>query len=261
MQLAKHIAQGKLIYLGRDQDASDAISVSENEHYRWLAFKNADAEQIIQSIMLKRKPWKLPLPHQTAMMLPLLFCKPKSLVELGLGGGNIQRFIKHLSADIMIESVEHNSVVIDCFNQYFNPDKNQTQIIYNDSSTWLKQNKIDYDWYVCDVYQQTIQSYHNAVNQIEHITRHIKANTCLSINVPDANDHEVNLLLTILLQLSPHHNITYFHIPNYLNIVIHLIPKQWQTYKRLKRNNHSHLPQNTFERWKSFWQYGKEVSL
>lgn len=257
MQLAKHIAQGKLSYLSQ---GNEALSVSENEHYRWLAFGSNDSEQIIQSVMLKRKPWKLTLPHQTALMLPLLFFKPGSIIELGLGGGNIQRFINNLSPKITIHSIEHDSVVIDCFNQYFNPQNNQTHIIYNDSKQWLQQNSLNFDWFVCDIYQQEIQSYNNAVNQLEHLTAHIKPNTCLSINLPEANDSEVNLLLTILQQVSTHHDIIYFHIPNYLNIVIHLIPKQWQIYKRLKRNSHSYLPGNTFSRWKHFWQHGKKVS-
>jgi len=258
MQLAKHITQGKLTYLSQ---GDNALSVSENEHYRWLAFAGEHGEQVIQSIMLKRKPWKLTLPHQTALMLPLLFFKPNSVAELGLGGGNVQRFIKHTSSLITIHSIEHSRLVIDCFNQYFNPSSNETKAIYSDSKVWLQQNNISYDWFICDIYQEDIQSYNNTVSQLEDITEHIKSTTCLSINLPDASDREVNLLLTLLQQLSPHHDITYFHIPNYLNIVIHLIPKQWQTYKKLKRNHHSYLPNAVFSRWKKFWLHGKNVSL
>lgn len=270
MQLAKHVAQGKLTYLSQ---GDESISVCENEHYRWLIFgiisnnsnstggNNKSHEQVIQSVMHKRKPWKLTLPHQTAMMLPLLFFKPKSMVELGLGGGNIQRFIPHVSKKIALHSIEHSNVVIDCFNQYFNPENNQVQLTYDDSMQWLKQNTLKYDWYVCDIYQQDIQSYHIVVNQLEQLTAKLEPNTCLSINLPDATDNEVNLLLTLLKQMSAHHEIIYFHIPNYLNIVIHLIPKQWQIYKRIKRNKHSYLPQNTFSRWKGFWQHGKKLPL
>ncbi len=258
MQLAKHIAQGKLAYFNQ---GNEAISVSENEHYRWLAFSGNNNEQVIQSVMLKRKPWKLTLPHQTALMLPLLFFKPNSIVELGLGGGNIQRFINNLSEDISIHSIEHSSDVIDCFNQYFNPEKNPMHVVFSDSQQWLQENKTQFDWFICDIFQQDIQSYDNTINQLEHITQHIKTNTCLSINLPDASDNEVNLLLTILQQLSPLHEITYFHVPNYLNIVIHLIPTQWQSYKRLKRNKYSFLPKNTFSRWQKFWQHGKQVPI
>ena len=258
MQLAKHITQGQLTYLSQGKNA---LSVSENEHYRWLAFASEQGEQVIQSVMLKRKPWKLTLPHQTALMLPLLFFKPNSMAELGLGGGNIQRFITKLCPQTTLYSIEHNQLVIDCFNQYFNPSNNTAQTIYGDSQQWLQQNNSHHDWFICDIYQQDIKSYANTINQLKHISEHIKADTCLSINVPDASDREVNLLLTIVQQLSPHHDITYFHIPNYLNIVIHLVPKQWQIYKRLKRNNHSYLPAILFSRWATFWQHGKKLSL
>jgi hypothetical protein len=258
MQLAKHVAQGKLTYLNHDKES---ISVSENEHYRWLAFTCNNDELIIQSVMLKRKPWKLTLPHQTAMMLPLLFFKPNNVIELGLGGGNIQRFLQHISSNISTYSIEHNSVVIDCFNKFFNPENNQVNIIYSDSKHWLQHNTDRYDWYICDVYQQEIQSYSNAVSQVEHIIASINPNTCLSINLPDATDNEVTLLLSILTDISSHHEITYFHIPNYLNVIIHLIPKEWQTYKRIKRNNFSYLPPNMFSKWKQFWQEGKNVTL
>jgi len=256
MQLAKHVAQGKLTCLCQDEEN---ISVSENEHYRWLSFGCDNDEQVIQSVMLKRKPWKLTLPHQTAMMLPLLFFKPNNMVELGLGGGNIQRFINHVSNNITLQSIEYSNTVIKCFKQYFNPQNNQAHIVYNDSKQWLQENTINYDWYVCDVYQQEIQSYNNTIKQLEHLTANITPDTCLSINLPDATDNEVNLLLTLLKEISIHHEITYFHIPNYLNIVIHLIPKQWQTYKRIKRNNHSYLPKNIFSRWKKFWLHGKKL--
>jgi len=256
MQLAKHVAQGELTYSCQSEEA---ISVSENAYYRWLSFGCGNEEQIIQSVMLKRKPWKLTLPHQTAMMLPLLFFKPNTMVELGLGGGNIQRFVNHVSNQITVHSIEHSSTVIDCFNQYFNPQNNQTHIECNDSKLWLQENTIDYDWYVCDVYQQEIQSYNNTIKQLKHLTDNITPNTCLSINLPDATDHEVNLLLTLLKEISSDHEITYFHIPNYLNIVIHLIPKQWQSYKRIKRNNHSYLSKSIFSRWKTFWLHGRKL--
>lgn len=257
MQLAKHVAQGKLTYLSQ---GDEAISVCENEHYRWLAFTSHNDDPVIQSVMLKRKPWQLTLPHQTALMLPLLFFKPNNMVELGLGGGNIQRFIHHVSEKIAIHSIEHSSVVIDCFNQFFNPQNNQTQITHNDSMQWLQQNTLDYDWYVCDVYQQNIASYNNAVAQLEQLTAKLTSTTCLSINIPDANDNEVNLFLTLLKETTDQHEIIYFHIPNYLNIVIHLIPKQWQIYKRIKRSKFSYLPPCSFSRWKEFWLHGKKLT-
>lgn len=257
MQLTKHIAQGKLLYLSQGEEC---LSVSENTHYRWLAFNNDKGEQVIQSVMHKRKPWKLTLPHQTALLLPLLFFKPQNIVELGLGGGNLDRFLDHLSKNISIKSIEYSAIVIENFTRYFNPDKTEIEIIHSNSNDWLTQeDKAPLDWLICDVYQHKEQDANQTIKQLESLLENVDSNACLSINLPDATDNEVNLCLTVLQQLANDHQILYFHIPNYLNIVIHLIPKHWQTLKLLKRNKHCYLPNNIVLQWRKFWLQGNEV--
>jgi len=259
MQLSKHVAQGKLLYLSQ---GDEAISVSENEHYRWLAFTHGGTEQVIQSVMHKRKPYQLTLPHQTALLLPLLFFRPTNIVELGLGGGNLDRFLTHLSADITLQSIEYSNTVISCFKRYFNPDNAIVNIQNNDSKQWLAQqgdNKPD--WLICDIYQTQQQSVAETNKQLSALIDSIDSNSCLSINLPDASDDEVNLCLTVLQQLQSDHHIYYFHIPNYLNIVVQLIPKHWQTTRLLKRNKNSYLPRRLFLPWRNFWRHGNEVHV
>jgi phospholipid N-methyltransferase len=257
MQLSKHIAQGKLLHLSQGEES---LSVSENEYFRWLAFSNDKGEQVIQSVMHKRKPWKLTLPHQTALLLPLIFFKPKNIVELGLGGGNVDRFLAYTCADALITSIEYSSIVIENFTRYFNPENAVIEIIHSNSNDWLAlENKASIDWLICDVYQHREEDSNQTINQLECLLDNIDSNACLSINLPDATDNEVNLCLTVLQQLSSDHVIVYFHIPNYLNIVIHLIPKHWQTFKLLKRNKNCHLPQRLLKQWRKFWLQGNEV--
>jgi|GEM_PF-722946 len=257
MQLCKHIAQGKLLYLNQNEEA---ISVSENEHYRWLAFTDEKQEAVIQSVMHKRKPWLLTLPHQTAILLPLLFFRPEKVVELGLGGGNTQRFLKHLSPTMEVLSIEQNRTVIDSFHHYFNPQNIPTTIANLESDIWLAQpDKDSSDWLICDIYQATEQDSNQTTHQLQSLIDNITDESCLSINLPDASDDEVNVCLTILQHLSNAHDIYYFHVPNYLNIVIHLIPRHWHLAKRLKRGKSSLLPPRLFTRWREFWQYNNEV--
>jgi len=257
MQLTKHIAQGKLLYLSLGEES---LSVSENKHFRWLAFNNDKDEQIIQSVMHKRKPWQLTLPHQTALLLPLLFFKPKNVVELGLGGGNLDRFLAHTCPHLSIKSIEYSPIVIESFTRYFNPEKAKIEIIHRDSHDWLAQKgKEPIDWLICDVYQHKEQDFDKTIQQLESLLDNIDSNSCLSINLPGATDNEINLCLTVLQQLSSDHHIIYFHIPNYLNIIIHLIPKHWQTFRLLKRNKHCHLPHRLFLQWRKFWLHGVEV--
>ncbi len=258
MQLSKHLAQGKLLYLSQ---GNEAISVNENEHYRWLAFANENGEAIIQSVMHKRKPWQLTLPHQTALLLPLLFFRPRTIVELGLGGGNLDRFLTHLSPDIAMQSIEYSKTVISCFKRYFNPDNAEVKVQNNDSKQWLaQQNKVKPDWLICDIYQTQNQNIADTNKQLASLLANVDSNSCLSINLPDASDDEVNLCLTVLQQLQSDHHIYYFHVPNYLNIVIQLIPKHWQTTRVLKRNKNSYLSKRLFLQWRKFWRYGNEVT-
>ncbi len=253
MQLAKHLAQGRLVYLSRQQDA---ISISENDYYRWMAFND-----VVQSVMNKRKPWQLTLPHQIALMLPLLFFKPSNIVEFGLGGGNFTRFLHHLSADITIKTVEYNQQVIDCFNQYFNPDDADYQLICADSISWLKEPNYDeFDWLICDVYQAKHLGFDYMIKQLELLASNVSAQSCLSINLPDICDSDINLCLTILQQLMPSHHINYFEIPNYLNIVIHLTPSHWQLHKLLQRNKLTYLPPIILQRWRKLWRHSQQLN-
>lgn len=253
MRLAKHLAQGRLVYLSQQQDA---ITVSENDYYRWMAFSD-----IVQSVMHRRKPWQLTLPHQIALMLPLLFFRPTRIIELGLGGGNLTRFLQHLSSDIMLTTIDHSQGVIDSFVQYFNPEQAELDIVCADGMTWLtEQSAGELDWIICDVYQSQEFGFDAIVKQLETLTSKLNSQACLSINLPDISDSDINLCLTILQQLQPDHHITYFNIPNYLNIVIHLTPAHWQLHRLIKRNKHSYLSQVTLQRWRQFWRHGQQLN-
>ncbi len=253
MQLAKHLAQGRLVYLSQQQDA---ITVSENNSYRWMAFSD-----VVQSVMNSRKPWQLTLPHQIALLLPLLFFKPVRIIELGLGGGNLTRFLQHLSPEIMLTTVEHSQEVINSFTQYFNPEQAELDIVCADGMTWLaQQNASNIDWIICDVYQSQEFGFDCIINQLEVLTSKLDSHACLSINLPDISDSDINLCLTILQQLQPNHHITYFNIPNYLNIVIHLTPKHWQLHRLIKRNKQSYLTPITIQRWRRFWPHGLQLN-
>ncbi len=254
MRLAKHLAQGRLVYLSQQEDA---ISISENDYYRWMAFND-----VVQSVMHRRKPWQLTLPHHIALMLPLLFFKPKHVIELGLGGGNLTRFLQHLSPKIILSTIEYSQHVIEKFNLHFNPEKIAFDIAHADSMAWLvrQENTEEIDWIVCDVYQSEQQGFEVIIKQLEALISKLNAQSCLSINLPDISDKDINLCLIILQQLQSNHHISYFNIPNYLNIVIHLTPKHWPLHKLIKRNKLSYLSQTTLQRWRKFWCHGQKLN-
>jgi spermidine synthase len=251
VKISQNINQYQLVYLSND---SSQISILENEYYRWLMF-----DDVIQSIMHLRQPKKLTLPHQYAALMPLLFFKPKRVIELGLGGGNISRFLSALNFDIEVTSVELSSQVIHCFNDFFNPLRHNITIENSAALAWL-QNKErieskSADWLICDVYQHHADSFQNRVKLLTALIENLADEGCLTINLPDLDDHEINLCLTILKQLQNSHQIIYFHIPRYLNIVIHLLPNHWPINNLKKRSKTTALPAWQYSRWRKHFTH------
>jgi len=251
VKLARHVNQGQLVYLS---NTADQITISENNHYRWLVF-----DDVIQSVMHLRKPERLTLPHHYAALMPLLFFKPTNIVELGLGGGNLSRFLTALSPKIQVQSIELSQTVINCFQKYFNPLQHHIDIKNTDALSFLEQTRDSSafvnDWLICDVYQHHANSFKNKVALLTALVENLAIDGCLTINLPDLDDQEINLCLTILRQLQSSHHIIYFHIPRYLNVVIHLLPKPWMINNLKKRSKTSFLAQSQYRRWRSFFSY------
>ena len=248
MKLTKHLSQGQLLHFIQ---SDEQITVHENEHYRWLAFNDT-----VQSVMLKRKPWQLTLPHQTALMLPLLFTQPNQIAEFGLGGGNISRFLVHYLSNLSLHSIEYSKNVINCFQRYFNPEQQNINLHHSSALDWLHHNKkIKPDWLICDIYQ-TSQSIEDSIQLTKNILKTLTKDAIFSINLPNPSNDEINYFLEVLRQISPNRDLVYFHIPNYLNVIIHLIPnKQLHTHTDRAANS-SVLPTFKQKRWQDLWRYG-----
>lgn len=263
MPLIKHLAQGRLLYFTRYQDA---ISVLENEHYRWMVF-----DDVIQSLMLKRKPEKLTLPHQTILLLPLLFFSPKNIVEFGLGGGNCFRFIHQLSNEIEHTIVEYDNDVIQSFNAFFNPNKAQVNLIAQTAQTWSDdqlgttnkdgQTLQTVDWYIYDIYE--VPKFSNSVKNIvpkafQTLLINLNNTQFLSLNVPFATPIELKQLLSFIKVHAKYHDVVLFKIPDFQNNVIHIIPKSRNSKSEHARQK-SLLKAHTISRWFKIWQYGKWI--
>ena len=243
MKLAAHLQQSKLLYL---QQSNENLSVAENKHYRWLQFDN-----VVQSIMLKRVPSKLTIPHQYYLMLPLLYSRPVKIVELGLGGGNLVRFLKKKFPQVSIVSIERNQEVIECFQYYFNPENIHHLIINSTFELWLiKQKKHFCDWLIYDIYQ-TGKDPLNFINQISAIMKKMTRSSWLSVNLPDVNEHELNIILLHLSSIKKNRTMHYFQIPSYKNIIIHLCPENFELIELSTA-----LPKHLYSRGSSLWQHG-----
>jgi len=243
MKLTAHLQQSKLLYM---KDGPENLSVAENDHYRWLLFDN-----VVQSIMLKRIPHKLTIAHQYFLTLPLLFMAPKSIVEFGLGGGNLVRFLDHLLPTVKIFSIEQNQDVANCFEQFFNPQTIKQTVIIKPFELWLtRQKKQLKDWVIYDIYQSEADP-QIFLKQISLVMNKLHNDSWLSINLPDLDEHELNIALLHLSSIKESRDMRYFHVPQYKNIIIHLSP-----IKISNKKNIQPLPIFMSQRWSKLWQHG-----
>jgi spermidine synthase len=248
MKLSKHIQQGQLTYFTHSDELT---SVSENKHYRWLSF-----DDVVQSMMLKRRPWQLTFPHQISLMSPLLFFQPKQIVEFGLGGGNLARFLLHHLPDLTLHTVEYSQEVIDCFTRFFNPQSVKVNLHHYSALDWLHHHKrIKPDWFICDIYQSS-QSIDDSLVLTKNILKKVGKQAVLSMNLPSPSDEEINYFLSELKRLAPDKHLIYFHIPHYLNVIIHLLPPDMVSNTDKKLVTPSVLPPRTVKRWREYWRHG-----
>ncbi|WP_206486511.1 hypothetical protein [Thalassotalea sp. G2M2-11] len=247
MKLDIHLQQSQLLYLVRDDEN---INIKENNHYRFLCF-----DHIVQSIMLKRKNHQLTLPHQYFITLPLLFMTPKKVIELGLGGGNILRFIKAVVPDSQLMSVENNLQVIQCFEQYFNPDNIHIDINCQAANSWLAQQKtVHCHWLIFDIFQAQ-RSDLESVELIQQLLTHLTSKAWMTINLVDLTEKQLNRTLRYLSKIKQNRELTYFNVPQYKNIIVHLHPTIGVAQKE-----HSPLKPHQFNRWQQLWQHGISLS-
>ena len=250
MKLVKHIQQGQLIYFTQN---NDSISVSENQHYRWLAFDN-----VVQSMMLKRQPWQLTFPHQISLLSPLLFFQPQKVVEFGLGGGNLARFLLHYLPDLTLHTIEYSKEVIECFEKYFNPQPSNVNLHHCSALDWLHYNKkIKADWFICDIYHKN-QSINNSLILTKNILKKVGNKAVLSLNLPSPSNEDISYFIAELKRLAPAKHLVYFHIPHYLNVIIHILPGHMLVQPEENLLTNSPLPARTFNRWRKYWRHGMQ---
>ena len=246
MKLINQFKQGKLIYI----NLMTNLAVYESSHYRWLTLNDT-----CQSIILKRQPTKLVLPHHYALMLPLLFFIPKQVVILGLGGGNLNRFLFESNPDLNLTIIEQSPDIVDIYRAFFSPTPTNETIIIRDAIDWLSQEYLpEINWLICDIFskleeRQTLEKIISLVICKQH-------QQIFSINIAGARSEEINRLLYALKTKCREGDIAYFNVPHYNNVVVHVMPAQLMNKPSFSS---SMLTQAIHRRWQSLWQHRRLI--
>lgn len=112
------------------------LLIIDDGDYRTLAFGAGDT----QSMMLKSTPHLLQYDYTQAMLLVLLFCQPKRVLLLGLGGGSLMTTLHHHIPGIQITAVELRARVIEVAYRYFRlPRGKKMQVVQQDAAEFISE--------------------------------------------------------------------------------------------------------------------------
>ncbi len=125
-----------ILTLHHTHDTYGELIVTDDGNYRRLAFAQHDE----QSCCYKAQPHILQYEYTQAMLLVLLFCQPKRVWLLGLGGGSLLTALHHCIPGIHITAVELRQAVIDIAYRYFYlPRGKRLQVIQDNADAYLMQ--------------------------------------------------------------------------------------------------------------------------
>jgi len=224
MPLSTHLKQGRLLYFTR---SPDAISVIENDYLRWLTF-----DDVIQSIMNKHHPYRLTLPHHLALLQPLKTVIPDQIIEFGLGGGTMARFIGHYLPHATHKIIESNKQVIKCFNQFFDDGKSHADVIHTSAEQWASPEQLmtyQSAWIIYDIYQHQEAHISIQTKLLYSLINQLSDQHVLSINIPFSTAPERAKLIALCHLKMSTHLFNMYTVPHYQNWIFHLTPIHFNT--------------------------------
>lgn len=178
------------------QDALGPIRVLDYDDSRILSFGDNDE----QSKILKATPHIPQHTYVQAMLLVLLFCKPKSAIVLGLGGGSIIHALRRFDGAIKLTAVELRPVVIELAKRYFQlPIGKKINLINSDAIAFLATgNHKKVDVIFADIYTaKGVEARQLSPTFLEQCSNHIKPNGYLVLNCWKEHSQNCELLANL----------------------------------------------------------------
>lgn len=135
------------------EDEQGRVTVYDDGDCYILSFAANDE----QSRCLKAAPHILQYDYTQAMLLVLLFVKPKRVLLLGLGGGSLASALYHAVAGIHITAVELRAAVIEIAQRYFQlPSAKRIELIQQNADVFLQNSHLrKVDVIFADLYDAT----------------------------------------------------------------------------------------------------------
>lgn len=183
--------ESELLYSA--SDAEEIIEVRQWQQYRWLHL----GDRSVQAVMKTDAVEQVILPNIQALLAVLLFClKPERLLNLGLGGASLERYMEANWPEVQLTSVESSKKVIELANDYFYlPEK--VNVKHDLADQFVQGQTQTYDIILADIFV--------AANQASclfdesfyaNISKCIEKTGVLAMNIlPESEEDVVNILL------------------------------------------------------------------
>ncbi len=143
-----HFPQGELIHSQRSK--FQTLSIYQSGPLRLLRID----DQAIQSACDLSAPQRLCLPYSRMMMGAFLFQPtPQRFLILGLGGGDMVRYLHHSLPRCHITAVDIDAVTIDIARRYFALPESRVDIVCGDAGAFVScDNRTEVDTLFVDLY-------------------------------------------------------------------------------------------------------------
>jgi len=209
------LPQGECIYLKRSE--FHTLTVYQDHRLRLLRVD----EMAIQSACNLDTPHKLILPYTQSMMGLFLFQPPpKRALVLGLGGGDMVRFLHHHIPQVGITAVDIDREVISVAQKYFMLPTSRAKLVCDDALHFLQSGKAAYDTIFVDLYsaEGTPSVLHSNVF-FHHCQNQLSKTGAIAFNILTDDAEEFR---KIVMKVRQHFNYLSLclKVPDHKNIIL-----------------------------------------
>lgn len=193
------------------------LTVRQYRNYRWLSAGG----EMIQSLIDLEQPSSLLLPNLVAMLAVLEFVDaPASLLNLGAGGGAMERHFKQSMPKLTVTSIEPNNKIVELAERFFN--MNSAGFIRDSAEHFLEVNRQRYDIVLIDIYSEEKQPacLYDPVFY-RQLSAALTATGAVAMNLLPHSEEE---LLRILRPLNEYMScLLLYMVPNHDNVVVYAL--------------------------------------
>lgn len=205
--------ESELLYSAEIDNQS--IEVRQWQQYRWLHLGDSS----MQTLMLLDAVDRIVLENVQALLFGLIFYpSAKRLLNLGLGGASLERYLDLRRPEIKIRSVESNEKIIKLAKDYFHLPEH-IEVIHDSADVFLSTHNEIYDIILCDIFVADMQAsclYDN--DFYANISKCLDKSGVLAMNIlPESEDDVIKILLPIKNYFD---HIYLLEFPDYTNAII-----------------------------------------